>query len=188
MVNSDGDVIVKRSHNFGSRLWVRVFGLIYSHPQPKSGKTYEIKNKDGLPLPVTFTGIPASEYLISKNEQMDRKNNMMKICSSCHGSNWVNSYFQKMDNTLIETDKMVAAATNLLSSAWKDKLADNTNPFDESIEQMWVQQWLFYANSVRYSSAMSGPDYAAFKNGWWYLTKNLNDMHELINQLKTTKK
>lgn len=187
IVSPAGDVIAKRSHDFGSRLWVRVFGLIYSHPQPKSGKTYEMKNKEGLPLPVTFGGVAADEYLISQDEQSARKDNMMNICSSCHGNNWVTSYFEKMDNTLKETDEMVAASTDLIAAAWKENLADKTNPFDESIEQMWVQQWLFYANSVRYASAMSGPDYAAFKNGWWYLTKNLNDMHVLINQLRKNK-
>ena len=187
LVNKDGELIAKRSHDFANRLWVRVFGLIYSHPQPKNGKTYEIKNADGLPLPTTFSGVPATNYLISKELQAERKNRMTKICSSCHGQMWVASYFEKMDNSLKEADKMVAASTNLLAAAWKDKLADNTNPFDETIEQMWVQQWLFYANSVRYASAMSGPDYAAFKNGWWYLTKNLNDMHQLIDQLKESK-
>ncbi len=188
IVNSQGDIIAKRSHDFGSRLWVRVFGLIYSHPQPKSGKTFEIKNQDGLPLPTTFDNKKAEGYLISQKEQFDRKTNMMKICSSCHGQNWVESYFEKMDNTLKETDQMVEASTQLISEAWNKKLADKTNPFDESIEQMWVQQWLFYANSVRYASAMSGPDYAAFKNGWWYLTKNLNDMHLLIKQMEEQKK
>lgn len=184
IVNKDGEVIAKRSHDFGGRLWVRVFGLIYSHPQPKSGKTYEIKNADGLPLPTTFGNVPASEFLLNKTEQAERKNKMTKVCSSCHGQNWVTSYFEKMDNSVAEADKMVSAATNLMAEAWKEKLADNSNPFDEAIEQMWVQQWLFYANSVRYASAMSGPDYAAFKNGWWYLTKNLNDMNMLLDQLK----
>ncbi len=188
IVDGQGETIANRSHDFGSRLWVRVFGLIYSHPQPKNGKTFEIKNKDGLPLPTTFGNVPSSEYLITADEQSERKGNMMKICSSCHGKNWVEPYFEKMDTSLKETDQMVAAATELLSSAWEDKLADNTNPFDEAIEQMWVQQWLFYANSVRYSSAMSGPDYAAFKNGWWYLTKNLNDMQQMIEQLKKNNK
>ena len=187
LTNSSGDVIAKRSHDFGSRLWVRIFGLIYSHPQPKDGETYEIKNKDGLPLPTTFSDVPASEYLISADEQKQRKDNMKNLCSSCHGTNWVESYFDKMDNTLKEADKMVAAATQILGSAWEKKLADNSNPFDETIEQMWVQQWLFYANSVRYASAMSGPDYATFKNGWWSLTKNLNDMHTLLQQLEQNK-
>ena len=49
LVSDDGTVIAQRNHDFGSRLWVRLFGLIYSHPQPKSGNTTIIKNQDGLP-------------------------------------------------------------------------------------------------------------------------------------------
>ena len=51
---------------------------------------------------------------------------------------------------------------------------------DETIEQLWIRQWLFYANSVRYAQAMNGPDYAAFKNGWWSLTENLQSMQKHI--------
>jgi peroxiredoxin len=86
-----------------------------------------------------------------------------------------------MDNTIEEVDNMVLAATQLMGKAWKDGLADDSNPFDETLEHKWIQQWLFYANSVRYASAMTGaPDYAAFKNGWWELTKNLAEMQSLI--------
>ncbi|MCC6446553.1 MAG: hypothetical protein IT210_24255 [Armatimonadetes bacterium] len=28
----EGAVIAPRTHDFGSRLWVRIFGLIYTHP------------------------------------------------------------------------------------------------------------------------------------------------------------
>ncbi len=41
---------------------------------------------------------------------------------------------------------------------------------------MWITQWLFYANSVRYGAAMAGPDYATFQYGWWDLTHNLKNM------------
>ena len=69
VVSPQGDIIVERSHDFGARLWVRLFGLIYAHPQPKSGNTTIIKNKDGLPLPTAFSGEPATDYLIDKAEQ-----------------------------------------------------------------------------------------------------------------------
>ncbi len=81
IVSSDNEVIAERSHNFGSRLWARLFGLIYAHPQPKSGDTTIIKNKDGLPLPVTFTGENASEYLIDESEQGKRLNTMSSVCN-----------------------------------------------------------------------------------------------------------
>jgi len=182
-----GDVIVQRTHDFGSRLWVRIFGAIYSYPQTKDGRTYLIKNKDGLPLATTFTDIPASDFLIDAKFQNQRKETMEHLCSSCHSTDWIKSYFEKMDTTLAEADKMVAVSTKIMLNVWGKKLADKSNPFDELIEQKWVQQWLFYANSLRYSAAMSGPDYAAFENGWWQLTKNLNEMLLIAHQLENGK-
>ncbi len=180
LVTPDEEEIVSRTHDFSKRLWVRILGAIYSHPQPKSGKTYEIKNKDGLSLPTTFTGELASEYLIDEKEQTFRQTEMKKVCQTCHGTSWVGGHFAKFNNTIVESDKMVLAATQLLLEAWNMGLADQSNPFDEALEQKWIAQWLFYANSVRYASAMSGPDYAAFKLGWWELSKNLQEMHDLI--------
>lgn len=185
VVAPNGDVIAPRTHEFGSRLWVRLFGLIYSHPQPKSGDTSIIKNKDGLPLPTAFSGEPATDFLIDKTEQDRRRATMTGICTGCHGTDWTTAHFAKMDATLGETDRMTAAATNLLAKAWGEGLADNKNPFDEAIEQKWIAQWLFYANSTRYASAMPGAqDYATFKHGWWDMTANLAEMQEWLNKAK----
>jgi len=180
----DNKVIVSRTHDFGARLWVRLFGLIYTHPQPKNGKTYVIKNKEGLPLPTSFTGELASEYLIDKNEQMRRQIEMKKVCQGCHNTDWVNQHFVKLDATIAETDRMSLSATLLLQKAWNEGLADPANPFDETIERLWTKQWFFYANSVRYASAMGGPDFATFKNGWWELTANLHEMLKLSQNQK----
>lgn len=187
LATSEGKVVVSRTHDFGARLWVRIFGLFYSHPQPKSGKTYLIKNKDGLPLPTTLIGELASEYLIDKNEQLRRQTEMKKVCQGCHNSDWVNQHFSRFDSTIAETDKMSLIATQFLQKAWNEGLADQSNPFDEMIEHKWMKQWFFYANSVRYASAMGGPDYATFKNGWWYLTTNLHEMQDLIKALRDRK-
>lgn len=180
LTNPEGEIIVERSHDFGGRLWVRIFGLIYSHPQPKNGKTHIIKNINGLPLPVSFRGEYAGEYLLDNDQQRERMERMMKVCSACHSTSWTVNHLTRFSNSVREADKMVWAATELMLEAWQNELADQTNPFDEAIEQKWVEQWLFYANSVRYASAMMGPDYAAFKNGWWKLTKNLQDLKEAI--------
>jgi hypothetical protein len=181
LTSPGGGVLAERSHDFGGRTWVRIFGLISSHPQPKDGRTFLITNADKLPLPTTFAGVPASSFLISPEEQNSRQMTMRKVCSGCHSSSWSAGHFARFDSTVADADRMVLAATGLLAKAWEKKLADKTNPFDEEIEQQWVRQWLFYANSVRHASAMSGPDYAAFKNGWWYLTENLEEMEGLVN-------
>lgn len=180
IADSNGQVIVQRTHDFGARLWVRLFGLIYTHPQPKSGDTTILKNKDGLPLPTAFTGEIATDGLIDKNEQAARQAEMSKVCTACHSTTWTNGHFAKIDQSNLETDKMTLTATQLLLKAWNANLADNKNPFDEAVEQKWIRQWLFYGNSVRYSSAMSGQDYASFKNGWWNLNENLQLMQDWI--------
>jgi hypothetical protein len=136
--------------------YVRIFGLIYSHPQPTSGDTTIIKNADGLPLPTTFQGEIAHQYLIDETEQQDRLITLKTVCNSCHITAWVDSHFNTFEHTVAEVDQMVLAATQLMGIAWERKLADNANPFDEAIEQMWITQWLFYANTVRYASAMTG--------------------------------
>jgi cytochrome c553 len=182
LATPEGEVVVQRSHNFGARLWVRVFGLVYSHPQPKTGNTSIIRNKDGLPLPTTFTGQPASDFLIDKGEQVERQTEMKKVCQTCHSTSWANGHFAKFDRTNVETDSMVLAATKLLLQAWEKRLADKSNPFDEAFEHKWIEQWLFYANSVRYASAMAGPDYATFEHGWWDLARNLEEMRDYLER------
>lgn len=182
VVSPDGSVIAERTHDFGARLWVRIFGLIYSHAQPKSGDTTVIVNKDRLPLPTTFTGEPAEEFLIGPEEQIRRTRVMKNICRGCHSSDWTDGHFVKFEQTIRETDQMVRVATDLMLNVWREGAEDQANPFDESIEKLWIQQWLFYANSVRYASAMTGaPDYAAFKNGWWDLSRNLQLMRDHLH-------
>ena len=130
-------------------------------------------------MPVTFGGEPASEYLIDKSEQEKRRNTISRVCNGCHGTDWVRGHFAKLESTTKETDEMILAATEIIVKAWEKGIEDKTNPFDESIEQIWVRQWLFYSNSVRYASAMTGaPDYTAFKNGWWYLNENLQHIKD----------
>ncbi|MGB9629454.1 MAG: multiheme c-type cytochrome [Thermodesulfobacteriota bacterium] len=189
IVTPDGKVVAERTHDFGSRLWVRLFGLIYSHPQLKHGDTSVLKNKDSLPLPTAFTGEIAKDGLIDEKEQAKRKKLMSEVCIQCHATSWTNNHFTKLENTIKEVDSMVLASTLLLAEAWKHGLAEGLphgkNPFDETIEQMWIRQWLFYANSIKYASAMTGaPDYANFKNGWWNLTENLQQMKDWIELKK----
>ncbi len=180
LVDKEGDPIVERTHDFGSRLWIRILGLPYTHPQPRDGATFKIRNADGIPLPVSFAGKPASPYLISGAEQKTRQQQMIKVCGSCHSTNWNNRFFAQMDATNREVDRMIKTATQLLQTAWEKGLADPSNPFDEELELVWVRQWLFYGSTIRYGAAMSGPDYIGFKYGWWNLTENLLNLEKLV--------
>jgi len=75
---------------------------------------------------------------------------------------------------------MTLTATQLLISAGEKGIAQGPaqkdSVFNEAIEKMWVEQWLFYANSTRLASAMGGADYGVFANGRWNLSKNIQEM------------
>jgi hypothetical protein len=156
--------------------------LIYSHPQPIDPATHKIRNKEGKALPTSLNGEPAARFLINKAVQRERKKAMEAVCHGCHGTMWVEKHFQKMDGTIADVDKQVRAATQLMEMAWRKGLASRSNLFDEPLEILWTEQWLFYANSIRYASAMAGaPDYASFHNGWWEMQKAIQDLRKAVH-------
>ena len=185
IVDENGNVIANRTHQMNDRSPYRIFGLIYAHPHPKSPDTTIIKNKAGLPLPTELTGEPVPKFLIDKKEMKIRRSKMEKVCLACHSTGWVKGQFARFEKSIETTNKMTLAATQILFRAWNEGVAEGLSQgdsiFNEAIEKMWVEQWLFYANSVRFASAMAGADYGAFANGRWYLSKNLQQMLDWLN-------
>jgi len=180
LVDKEQEVVAERTHQMGDRSAWRLMGLIYAHAHPKSPDTTIIKNKAGLPLPTELTGEPVTQDLIDAKEQEKRNAAMQKICLSCHSEGWVKGQFARFENTLKTTNEMTLTATKILLTAWEKGLAkglaQKDSPFNEAIEKKWIEQWLFYANSTRFASAMAGADYGVFANGRWHLSKNIQEM------------
>ena len=187
LVDDSGRIIAKRTHNFDSRIYIRIFG-IYAHPQPKDGATWKIKNSNGLPLPATLTGELAKDYLIDRSEMAKRKEQFLRICDQCHSRDFAERHFEKFERTVNESNSMTLVATKMLIKAWEEGLINNSNLFDEYVERLWVENWLFYATSLRHGSAMGGPDYSTFKLGWYQLTKNLREINNYMKFLENERK
>jgi hypothetical protein len=188
----NGKIVARRTHQMNDRLYVRLFGLIYAHPHPRSPATHMITNANGLPLPTELDGDMATESLIDEEEQDRRKATMKKVCLACHSAQWADKHFAMLDQVNRSTNDRTLAATEILQQAWSDGLAAGpgaeANPFDEGIEKLWVRQWLFYANSVRLSAAMAGADYGVFANGRWWLADNLRQLHDRWKLLQATER
>jgi hypothetical protein len=184
VASEDGRVLAERTHRMNDRLPWRIFGLIYAHPHPRSPDTSLIRNKAGLPLPTELTGEPAAAHLITRKEQRERRDAMQKVCFSCHSEKWVEGHFARFEHTLAESNRMTLAATRILLSAYEKGAArgpaQQDSLFNEAIEKKWIEQWLFYANSTRYASAMGGADYGVFANGRWSMSKNIQDMKDWL--------
>jgi hydroxylamine dehydrogenase len=191
VMTEENEVLVRRTHQMNDRSVWRLFGVVYAHAHPKSPDTTGIKNKAGLPLPTELTGEPVTEYLIDTREQQTRKATMEALCVACHSRQWVDGHFQKIEKAVATTNAMTLTATQVLLKAWETGaakgLAQNDSIFNEGIEKMWVEQWLFFANSTRFASAMGGADYGVFADGRWYLSKNVQQMVDWLHFLQRTK-
>jgi hypothetical protein len=187
LVNGDGETVAERTHQANNRLPWRILGLIYAHPHTKSPNTTRVRNRDDQPLPTTLSGELATEYLIGPEDMSSRREALQKVCLSCHSRDWVQGHWARLENTIKTTNEMTRTATDIMLKAWKEKVADDKESlFDEALEKKWVEQWLFYANSTRFASAMMGTDYGVFAEGRWYLSKNIQEMLDRFKLLLET--
>jgi hypothetical protein len=180
LVNTDELVVVERTHQMNNRLPWRILGLIYAHPHPAVPDTSIIRNKDGLPLPTDFEGGMATKFLIDKKEQDLRRKTMQAACLNCHDPSWVNGHWKRFENTIEETNAHTRTATRIMEDIWKQGLADRHDGiYNEAIEREWSETWLFYANTIRFASAMGGGgDYGVFADGRYHLSKRLQELND----------
>lgn len=194
-VRIEGQIVAERTHAVSPRLAERLFGIPYSTHHPKSPRTHEVRNSLGLPLLSELTGEPVKEYLIDESEYESRRALMKSICLSCHASSFVERHFLRLDESIRVTNELTRRATELLLSAYGSGIAKRDDGlFNEVLERMWVETWLFYSNSIRLSSAMGGADYGVFDGGRWNLSSTLEKMKDykkflfLLTERKKTAK
>ena len=180
LVNADEETVAERTHQMNNRLPWRLFGLIYAHPHPQNPDTTAIRNKDGQPLPTALDGSFAADYLIDKKERQARQKAMQAACLNCHSTSWVDGQWQRLEITIKETNADLLTATQIMKDIWRQGLADlKTNPFDEAIEKKWSDAWQFYANTVRFASAMGcGGDYGVYAGGRYQLAQTLLELND----------
>jgi hydroxylamine dehydrogenase len=186
LVNTDDEVVVERTHQMNNRLPWRIFGLIYAHPHPQKPDTTLIRNKDGLPLPTDVAGGFAATHLIDEKERGARKQAMQAACLNCHDSSWVSGHWQRFEHTIRETNGLTRTTTQIMEDIWQKGYADKKDgPFNEAIERKWSDIWLFYANTVRFASAMGGGgDYGVYADGRYHLSKTLLELSDWLEMRK----
>ena len=183
LVNGDEEVVSARTHQMNDRLPWRIFGLVYAHPHPLSPDTTVIRNKENQPVPTSLDGTLATKYLIDAKEQDARRKSMQAACLNCHDTSWVRGHWQRFENTIQKTNGDIRVSTAIMQDIWQAGYADfNTNPFDEAIEKKWTDTWQFYANTIRFASAMGGGgDYGVYADGRYQLTQAILEMNDWLN-------
>ncbi len=111
---------------------------------------------------------------------------MQAACLNCHDASWVNGHWKRFENTIAETNAQTLTATRIMQDIWQHGFADpKDSPFNEAIERKWSDTWLFYANSIRFASAMAGGgDYGVFAGGRHQLSQTLLELNDWLNLQK----
>lgn len=191
LATADGTVIAPRTHEMGDRLPWRLFGLPYAHPHPKSPDTSTIVNKAKLNLPTELSGEPVAGAVIGPDEVAKRKAALKQTCRPCHSQGVIEGHFEQLEHTIETTNAATLAATKLMQRGWAAGAAKGPaqggSPWDEALERHWAEQWLFWANSTRFSSAMMGWDYGVFEGGRWDQSKGLKELQEAVEHAEKAK-
>ena len=109
------------------------------------------------PGQVCFPRLLTIEYT---GELAKHREEMVKVCTLCHSSQWVENFFHTADQNIIDYDIVAHFAFNLLKLAWKLGIQDPTNPLDEIMELEWYYIWHHQGRRWRNGAFMQGPDYA----------------------------
>jgi hypothetical protein len=88
---------------------------------------------------------------------------MQDVCSSCHGSPFVEGFYQQLDSFVgLYNDKFAIPAKEMRDLLMEEGVISKQN-FDDKIDWIYWELWHHEGRRARHGAAMSGPDYA-----WWH--------------------
>ncbi|MGD9487135.1 MAG: multiheme c-type cytochrome [Calditrichaceae bacterium] len=101
---------------------------------------------------------------VHKENWQQKRKNMGKVCTSCHGNTFVDGHFYQYDGVVrLYNEKFAIPATEIMNLVRKNKLLENPASFSNNIEWTYWEIWHHEGRRARHGAAMMGPDYT-----WWH--------------------
>ncbi|MGD9897777.1 MAG: multiheme c-type cytochrome [Calditrichaceae bacterium] len=101
---------------------------------------------------------------VHKDNWQQKRKNMGKVCTSCHGNAFVDGHFYQYDGVVrLYNEKFAIPATEIMNLVRKNKLLENPASFSNNIEWTYWEIWHHEGRRARHGAAMMGPDYT-----WWH--------------------
>ncbi|MDZ7724923.1 MAG: multiheme c-type cytochrome [candidate division KSB1 bacterium] len=99
-----------------------------------------------------------------KDNWQTKREHMKDVCSTCHGSVFVDGHYTQMDATIrLYNDKFAKPALEIISLIKEKELMHNPASFSNDIEWTFWELWHHEGRRARHGSSMMGPDYT-----WWH--------------------
>ncbi len=118
----------------------------------------------------------------------DERDKMKEVCIQCHGQNWVDDHYTKLDGVVEQyNDVYFKPAKAKLGELYEKGLLDKTKFFDERLEVEYYELWHHEGRRARMGTAMMAPDYAWW-HGFYECKKRFSNYMEEANHLIETGK
>jgi len=107
---------------------------------------------------------------------------MKDVCSSCHGRNIVDNFYEQFDSFIyLFNDKFAIPSKQLIDLVKKEGLIDKTK-FNDEIEWTYFYLWHHEGRRARHGAAMLAPDYVHWE-GMFEVAHRF--YMEMVPQIKT---
>ena len=122
----------------------------------QQGATHDVGRR------IAWTLRPAVSKKLENWQQ--KRENMKKVCSTCHARTFVNGHFYKYDASVhLYNEKFAKPAGKVMEIIKKNNLLKNKAAFSNTIEWTYWELWHHEGRRARHGAAMMGPDYT-----WWH--------------------
>jgi len=103
---------------------------------------------------------PKKREAVLHSTAMDKRNEMKKVCTTCHTPDYVNSFYKQYDDFVVLYNEKFARPGAKLMALLREKELITKADFDEEIEWVWFYIWHHEGRRARHGASMMAPDYA----------------------------
>ncbi|MFN7976270.1 MAG: multiheme c-type cytochrome [Acidobacteriota bacterium] len=112
------------------------------------------------------------EVSIKLEKWEERRATMQKVCSNCHGKDWVEAFYKQYDASVTLYNDKFAVPAKAVMKKLRDAGKITPTPFDDPIEWTYYELWHHEGRRARMGAAMMGPDYTQW-HGFYEVAKKL---------------
>lgn len=116
----------------------------------------------------------------------ERRANMIKVCTVCHSSGYVNNFYEQYDGVIaLYNTKFAEPGIEIMKLLYDNKLITDVR-FDETVEWTWWEIWHHEGRVARHGASMMAPDYThwhgLYEVGKHWYTKFIPELKEIVER------
>jgi len=139
-------------------------------PLPKIGA--EVTTTESVVENEKMIGKPVKRTVAKIVTWQERRNAMKGACLNCHGSEYVDNFYQQFDSLVaLYNDKFARPAQKIMDELTADGVLNPKAPFEHEVQWVFWELWHHEGRRARHGASMMGPDYTHW-HGMYEVSKH----------------